>query len=152
MKRIAAVLLGLVLAHIPILGYSGPAEEVAQLAAGRNQAFRDGNADAYSAPFADNAVLQSSFTPFRIEGKEAIKAYFVELFRAYPRRTLFIRQPATRAYGNDVVVSDAYATLNLLNERGEPRNYETRSSIIWIRIDGRWQIVDQHVSRLPSTP
>lgn len=122
MKRTAAVLLGLFLAHIPILGYSGPAEEVAQLVAGRNQAFREGNAEAYSAAFADNAVLQSSFTPFRIEGKEAIKAYFVELFRAYPRRTLFIRQPTARVYGNDAVVSDAYATLNMLNERGEPRN------------------------------
>ena len=42
--------------------------------------------------------------------------------------------------------------LNLLNERGDPKIFETRYSLIWAKVGGRWQIVDQHVSRLPSNP
>jgi uncharacterized protein (TIGR02246 family) len=152
MNRFIAAFLGLVVLHLAGPASAGPLEEVAQLAAARGQAFQDGNADAYSADFADNAVLQSSFSPFRIEGKAAIKAYFVELFLMYPRRHLFSRQPSVRAYNDDLVVQDGYSALNLLNERGEPRNYDIRYSLTWAKTGGRWQIVDQHVSRLPTTP
>ena len=140
-----------VLLHLGGFAWAGPVEEVAQIAASRGQAFQDNDADGYVAPFADNAMFQSSFSPFRIEGKEAIKAYFTELFLMYPRRHLFIRQPTIRAYNDDLVVQDGYAVLNLLNERGEPKTFDTRYSLTWAKIGGRWQIVDQHVSRLPTT-
>lgn len=97
MKRFIALLMGLTSACLASSAWPGPLEEVAQISAGRSQAFREGNAEAYVAAFADNGVLQSSFSPFRIEGRDAIKAYAAELFRAYPRRTLFIRQPSARA-------------------------------------------------------
>lgn len=79
MKRFTAALLGLVLAYGSGMALAGPIEEVVRLGAARLQAFQDSNADAYAAAFAGNGVLQSSFSPFRIEGKEAIRAYFGEL-------------------------------------------------------------------------
>ncbi len=132
--------------------WAGPAEEVAQIAASRGQAFQDGNADAYAAAFADNAVLQSSFSPFRIEGKEAVKGYFVELFLTYPRRHLFIRQPTMRVYNDDLVIQNGYAALGMVNERGDPKTFDIRFSLTWSKVGGKWQIVDQHVSRLPTAP
>lgn len=150
MQRITAILFCLSLACWSAITCAGPVEEVTEIAASRGQAFQEGNAEAYAAAFADNAVFQSSFSAFRIEGKAAVKAYFTELFRLYPRRHLFIRQPTIRAYNDDLVVQDGYATLSMLNERGEPKFFETRYSLVWAKVGGRWQIVDQHVSRLPT--
>jgi uncharacterized protein (TIGR02246 family) len=120
MKRLVATLSALLLMGIAAEVWAGPAEEVAQIAAPRLQALMDGDADAYAAAFADNAVLQSSFSPFRIEGKEAIRKFFAELVRMYPKRQVFVRQPVTRAYNDDLVVQDSYAVLNGPTRRVNP--------------------------------
>lgn len=150
MNRIIVALAGFAVALLVAPAWAGPAEEVAQIAAPRGQAFQDGNVEAYTAAFADNVVFQTSFSAYRIEGKEAVKAYFTELFLLYPRRHLFVRLPSTRVYNEDLVAQDGYALLSFQNEKGDARMIDTRYSIIWARIGGRWQIVDQHVSRPPS--
>lgn len=152
MRRFIEVALCVLFLQSVGTAWAGPVEEVTQIAAARGQAFQDGNVEAYAAAFADNAAFHSSFSAFRMDGKEAIKAYFAELFLMYPRRHLFIRQPTNRAYNDDLVVQDGYAVLNLLNERGEPKTFEVRYSLTWSKVAGKWQIVDQHVSRLPTTP
>jgi uncharacterized protein (TIGR02246 family) len=149
MKQFVATLSALLLLGIGAAVWAGPAEEVAQVAAPRLQALLDGDVDAYAAAYADNAVFQSSFSPFRIEGKEAIRKFFAELILMYPKRHVFIRQPITRVYNDDLVVQDSYAVLNWTNEKGEPRTYDTRGNTVWAKVGGRWQIVDQHISRLP---
>ena len=150
MKRLTAMVFALLLTGVAATVWAGPAEEVAQIAAPRLQALIDGDADAYVAAFADNAVLHSSFTAFRIEGKDAIRKFFAELIQMYPKRHVFIRQPVTRAYNDDLVVQDSYGVLNWSNEKGEPRTYDTRSNLVWAKVGGRWQIVSQHISRLPA--
>jgi uncharacterized protein (TIGR02246 family) len=131
--------------------WGGPVEEVNEIAKPRQQAFAQGNVDALTAAFADNAVLQSSFSPFRIEGKEAIRAYFGQLFQIYPKRWSAPRQLIARAYGDDLVVQNVYSVIHVVDEKGEPMTYNTRSNTIWKKMDGRWQIIDQHISRLPSS-
>jgi uncharacterized protein (TIGR02246 family) len=133
----------------PVAG-AGPAEEVAEVSRPRLQYLKEGNAEAYSAAYADNAVFHSSFSPFRIEGKEAIRAYFTELFRLYPKRETFIRHPMTRVYNDNLVISDSYAVLNWTEEEGDIETYNTRVSVVWCKVGGRWQIVEQHTSRLPA--
>ena len=150
MKRLIATLSALLLTGIAAPLWAGPIEEVAQIAAPRLQALMDGDADAYVAAFADNAVLLSSFSPFRIEGKEAIRKFFAELIQMYPKRHVFTRQPTARAYNDDLVIQDGYAVLNWSNEKGEPRSYDIRFNTVWAKVGGRWQIVDQHNSRLPA--
>ena len=147
-RRIAALCLSILLTS-GVSAWAGPVEDVAQISGPRLQALLDGNLDAYTAAYADNAVFHSSLTPFRIEGKEAIRAFFSGLFRMYPKRHVFIRQPITRAYNDDLVIQDSYATLNWSNEEGKTETYDTRGSTVWVKTSGRWQIVDQHVSRLP---
>ena len=147
-KRIAALCFSSLLAT-GVPAWAGPVEDVAQISAPRLQALLDGNVDGYTAAYADNAVFHSSFTPLRIEGKEAIRAFFTGLFRMYPKRHVFIRHPITRAFNDDLVIQDSYAILNWTNEEGKPETYDTRGSTVWAKIGGRWQIVDQHVSRMP---
>ena len=152
MTRLIATLGMLILAGVSAMTWAGPAEEVTQLAAPRGQAFEQGNLDAFTAAFADNAVLQSFLSPFRIEGKDAIRAHYAELFQQYPRRRGFVRQPTMRVYGNDLVVQNAYSAAAFTDQSGRVNAAAIRYSIVWARTDGRWQIVDQHVSRVPVTP
>jgi uncharacterized protein (TIGR02246 family) len=152
MKRFIAALSTLIVMSFVAQAWAGPGEEVAQISGSRGQAFEEGTADTYSADFADNGVLTSSLSAFRIEGKAAIRSYFAELFQLYPKRRVFTRQPAMRVFNDDLVVQNAYFALHLTNQKGDVTIFQLRSSVTWGKISGRWQIVDQHVSRLPMAP
>lgn len=152
MKRSIAALCALILAVLAPAIWAGPVEEVAQIAGPRLKAFQEGDLDAYSAAYADNAVVNSSSSAFRIEGKEAIRAYFTELFQMYPRRRVLVRQPAMRAYNDDLVISNSYSALHVTDQQGKVTAFHLRSSVAWAKLGGRWQIVDQHTSRLPVAP
>jgi len=149
MKRSIAAIFTLILTGVCAGAWAGPAEEVAQIAGPRLQALQEGNLDAYVAAFADNAVFHSALSPFRIEGKEAIRTYFAELLQLYPKRRVLPRQSIVRAYNDDLVVQDGYVALSLTDQKGEVATYALRTSVIWAKIGGRWQIVDQDGSQLP---
>ena len=87
--------------------------------------------------------------PFRIEGKDAIRAHFAQLFQMYPSRRSFVRRPTTRVYIDDPVVQDAY-TVRLLHRPAWPDDgvsYSAQHDLA--KLGGRWQVVDSHVSRMP---
>lgn len=152
MKRSIATLCALTLIVFAAEIWAGPVEEVAQIAGPRLKAFQEGDVDAYTAAFADNAVVNASSSAFRIEGKEAIRVYFTEFFQIYPRRRVFSRQSAMRAYNDDMVISNSYLVLNVTDQQGKVTAFQLRSSVVWAKLGGRWQIVDQHTSRLPVVP
>lgn len=152
MNRLVVALFALILVGFSADAWTGPVEEVAQIAGPRLQALQDGNLEAYMAAYADNAVFHSSLSPFRIEGKEAIRTYFTELFQLYPKRRVLQRQPIMRAYNDDLVIQNGYSVLYLTDPKGQVMTYATRSSVTWTKLGGRWQIVDQHTSRLPVAP
>jgi uncharacterized protein (TIGR02246 family) len=151
MKRLLACSFVLVFAGMCVQVWAGPTDEVLQIAGPRVKALEEGNLDAYMAAFADNAVFHSALSAFRIEGKEAIRAYFAELFQLYPKRRILPRQSSMRAYNDDLVIQNGYSALYLTDQKGEVLSYSLRSSVTWAKIGGRWQIVDQHGSRLPGT-
>ena len=148
MQRFIAALSILLLMGFVSSSMAGPAEDVAQLAAARGQAFEEGMVDAYSADVAENGVLTSSLSALRIEGKAAIRAFYVELFQLYPKRRVFTRQPMIRVFNDDLVVQNAYFALDTTNQKGDVAMLTLRSSTTWAKLGGRWQIVDQHVSRM----
>jgi len=152
MKRSIATFSTLILISAAAEVWGGPAEEVAQIAGPRLQALQEGNLDAYVAAFADNAVFHSSLSPFRVEGKEAIRAHFTELFQMYPKRRVLLRQPSMRVYNDDLVISNTYSVLYLTDQKGQVITVPGRSSVTWAKVGGRWQIVDQHGSRIPVAP
>ena len=152
MKRSIATLCALISVVLAAEVWAGPVEEVAQIAGPRLKAFQEGDIDAFTAAFADNAVVNSSTSAFRVEGKEAIRAYYTELFQIYPRRRFFVRQQAMRAYNDDLVISNSYAVFNVTDQQGKVTGFQLRSSVAWAKLGGRWQIVEQHTSRLPVAP
>lgn len=126
--------------------------EVADIATPRLGMLERGDIGGYVAAFAENAVFHSALSPFRVEGRSAIRAMFVTLTENYPRRRVLVRQPVMRAYGDNVVVQNAYSVLYLTTQVGNIEVVPSRSSTTWVKLEGRWQIVDQHVSPLPRTP
>ena len=150
MNRTVAMLATVTLLGLSPALWAGPTEEVAEIAKPRTRMLEEGNLDAYMAAYADNAVFQSALSPFRIEGKEAIRAHLAQVIEQYPKRRILPRQPAMRAFGNDLVVQNGYAVLYLTDRDDEVRTVFTRSSFVWARIGGSWRIVDQHGSRLPT--
>ncbi len=151
MKRIARLLL-ITFLGTTIQVWAGPAEEVSQLSAPRLEALQRGDVAAYVDAYADNAVFYSSVSPFRVEGKDAIRTQFTELFLIYPKRRVLVRQPTMRVYNDDLVVQNAYSVLYLTDQSGQLKVVPNRSSTTWAKLAGRWQIVDQHVSTLPTAP
>jgi uncharacterized protein (TIGR02246 family) len=149
MKRCFAGVLAVVVMVVSGAVLAGPAEEVAQIAAPRLQALQEGNIEAYMAAFADDAVFQSAFSAFRVEGKRAIRGHFAEVFQMYPRRLVAPRQSVTRVYNEDLVITNSYSTLYLTDRQGKTFVHPVRSSMVWARVGGQWKIVDQHGSQLP---
>ncbi len=155
MKRFAYLfgLSSLFLFAITSATWAGPAEEIAEIGRQRTQAFIQGDLDTWMAVYADDAAVTSSLVPFRIEGKEALRAYYGGLFQAYPTRRVAIRQPSTRAYNGDTTaVTNAYLQVTFVDRNGQANNFYLRQSITWVKQGGRWLIVDSHVSRLPASP
>jgi uncharacterized protein (TIGR02246 family) len=131
--------------------WAGPAEEVADLAMKRGQAFSQGNADAFTADFADNAVFTPGTAVFRVEGKNAIRVFFANLFQQYPQRVNLGRHVVTRVYANDtIVVANAYSDQTWVDKSGKITFNGTRSTTTWVKIDGKWLTVDFHISRVPN--
>lgn len=145
-------LIALLLIGLATEVWAGPAEEVAAVAQPRGQAFLAGNLEAWVAAYADNAVFHSAPSPFRIEGKPAIRAHFADLFRAYPERRVFTYQPITRVYNDNLVISNGYNVLSYTDLKGQITTFHVRFSVTWAKVGGRWEVVDHHISRLPPVP
>jgi uncharacterized protein (TIGR02246 family) len=140
---------------MPLLGISpsawaGAAEEVAEVARQRTKAGQDNNLDAFMAFYADNAVVTASGTGLRIEGKGAIRAYTGDLWQTYPTRGTLGRHSATRVYGNDTVaIVNGYGEQRFADRNGQISTATVRTTITWVKIGGKWLVVDVHASRMP---
>jgi uncharacterized protein (TIGR02246 family) len=150
MKRTILVMLVFLVA-LAGEAWAGPAEDIAAIGQQRGKALVDGNADGMTADFADNAVFTSLFGGFRVEGKQAIRASFAEFFKNYPQRNVLGRGAVTRVYANETVaVVNSYAELTVADRGGHVTTYPYRASMVWIKLDGRWQIVEIHNSVMPG--
>ncbi len=116
MKRTILVML-VFLGALAGEAWAGPAEDIAAIGQQRRQAWANGDADGITAHFADNAVfIGLTSGGFRIEGKQAIRAYFSELFKNYPQRSVVGRGAVTRVYANETVaVVNSYADLTVVD-------------------------------------
>jgi len=54
-----------------------------------------------------------------------------------------------RAYNDDLVIQSAYVELYFIDQKGDTMMSSLRLSVIWAKVGGQWQIVDQHGSRVP---
>ena len=153
MKAFVSLLVVLLLVGVAPAAWAGAVEEIAEVMRQRTHAFTEGNLEAWIAGYADDAAITTSLNPFRIEGKEAIQAYYAGVFQTYPTRRVAFRQPAARVYnGNTAAVTNAYLQVTLVDRNGQATTLNLRQSVTWVKQDGRWLIADAHTSRLPTSP
>jgi len=153
MKLFIYPLVVLVLVGIAPVAWAGAVEEIAEVGRLRTLAFSEGNLEAWIGTYADDAVLTSARVPFRIEGKEALRVYYGDLFRAYPTRRAVSQHVSTRVYNRDTTaVTNSYVNVTLVDRNGQTNSLNLRASLTWVKLDGRWLIVDAHGSRLPISP
>src|SRR5215470_10725574 len=142
------------MASLSLLGaiptaWAGPAEEIAEIIRQRAAALEQGNVDAVVATYADNAAITPFWQAYRAEGKAAIKDLLTTLIQTYPKRQGSPRQASTRTYANDTAaVTNAYAIDNWTDKSGNGSVHYIRVTQTWVKMDGKWLQVDQHVSRM----
>lgn len=149
---IGSLVLVLFLGIVPAAwAQADPAKEVADIAAKRAQAGARGDVDAFVADVADNAVFTAARAGFRIEGKEAYRAFITNLWQNYPTRQSLGRQVTRRVFGDgNVVVVNSYTDQTFIDKNGKMSVLMNRNSQTWVKTGGRWLLVDQHNSRMPG--
>ena len=152
MRRLVCLSVLFLLFGIASVAWAGAEEEIAQVRQQRLQAFNGGNLEAFMATWADNGVVTTALAPFRIEGKEAIQAYYAGLFETFPTRRFVPRQISVRIYGDTTAVTNQYYTLTLVDRAGKVGTSHGRFSNTYVRLGGRWLVVDQHTSPIPASP
>jgi uncharacterized protein (TIGR02246 family) len=151
MRRLACGMFFFLLLGGAPAAWAGPAEEAAQILHQWVQAYHQGNAEAVGGLYAPDAVFISALSPFRVEGRDAIRAAYAGGFRTFPTRVLVHRQVSTRAYGG-TAVTDTYWSLTVVDAKGNARTYHGRGTIVSEEVQGQRVIVSHHHSLLPASP
>jgi uncharacterized protein (TIGR02246 family) len=141
------------LGTVPVVwAQADPAKEVADIGQKRAQAGARGDVDGVLADVADNVVFTAARAGFRIEGKEALRAFLTNLYQNYPTRQNLTRHVTRRVFQDgNVVVVNSYNDQTFVDRNGRPNTLTQRNSQTWVKTGGRWLLVDQHNSGIPGT-
>jgi uncharacterized protein (TIGR02246 family) len=151
MHRARLVLLGalVLLLLAPVVSADDKAD-VAAAAAEWARVFADDNPDAILGLYAREAVLWGTLSPTRRETPEALREYFVGAFKALPGHKVSFGDQLIRVYGN-TAINTGYYTFSYVKD-GQPQSLPARYSFVYVKHDGKWQIVDHHSSAVPAPP
>jgi uncharacterized protein (TIGR02246 family) len=153
-RRIGFVLiLSLVLLGMTPTAWAGDKEDVAAamnmwketLAAGTTE-----NPGKILSLYAKDGVLWGTISPTRRDNPEAIRAYFVNAYKALPKLTVTFQDPYIRIYGN-TAINTGYYTFSFMKD-GKPTTLPARYSFTYVKQGGKWSIVDHHSSAMPAPP
>ncbi len=140
----------LILGALASIVAAGPAEdEISRIGDQRVKAYNEGNLEAVMAWFADDAVQTVPTLPFRLDGKDAIRANYTSIFQNFPTRLYVPRHRIARVYG-DTAVTNTYFTLTLVDRSGKATVSHGRLDVTYVKQGGSWLVVNQHSSTLPS--
>ncbi len=129
---------------------SRAAQEIAQLLEVHRADYLKGDVNAWTAMYAEDAVVDGVAGGRRtLEGREAIREYFMHVMKDFPSRTIIPSNVHIRVYNEDATPT---AILNLesngtrTDASGRPLVMNFRESLVWTKIQGKWLIVNHHVS------
>jgi len=145
---ISVVVLAFFATVVPVS--AGDKEDVAAATATWAKLFMDDNPDVVLALCAKDAVLWGTLSPTRRETPAALREYFVAAFKALPGHKVEFGDQLIRVYGNTAINTGYYTFL--YTKDGESKTLPARYSIVYVKQDGKWQIVDHHSSAVPAPP
>ena len=118
-------------------------DEISRLVETHVADYVKGNADGWASLYAEDAVFAG--TSERIDGRQAIHDYFAQVFTEKPNRTESILNRSIRVYNNG---PSATAVVNLETTSGHTSSsghqvvFRSRESLVFVKIHGKWSIVD----------
>jgi uncharacterized protein (TIGR02246 family) len=146
---LVTLVIGLLIIGVVPGALAGPAEESSQLGDQWIKVFVEGNAEAIANLYARDASFWGFLGPFRVEGREAIRATYAGLFKTFPIRAVVKRYFYVQVYDN-TVVRNYYFTMTLGDSKGNVKNYHGRANIVYMIVDSQRVIVTHHASLLPN--
>ena len=144
----------LLLGTVPVVwAQANPAKEIEDINRKRGEAGAKGDIDGLLADVADNVIATVARAGFRIEGKQAFRAFLTNLFQNYPTRQELGRQVTYRVFlEGSVVVVNGYTDQTFIDKNGRMSTMIQRNSQTWVKTGGRWLLVDCSRARFPSLP
>ena len=126
-------------------------DEIMKLQREQGQAFLAGNLDNLMEHYAENAVLVAAERPFRHDGKQAIRAYYAQLFKDFPTRRGSPEKPSIRLFNDHTVVMHRYQTNTYVDSTGNEKYKEQKRNVafVWVKMGERWLLTDHIISVLP---
>jgi len=152
MRRIGGLLTVLVVLGSATGIEAGAREEVTQAAQQWSEAWHAGNVDAITAFYAEDAQMFSALGSFRLDGRPSIQANWTGFFGSFPTRRLVLRHESIQSYGATAATWTGYYQVMATDRGGKTATLLGRYSSAWVKQDGRWVIVQQHISSMPPTP
>jgi uncharacterized protein (TIGR02246 family) len=131
--------------------WAGPKEEVAAATAKWGEVLVLNDPDPVLALYDDEtAVLWGTISATRLDGKPAIRGYFVRAFQALPGLKVSFGDQNIRVLG-DTAVNTGYYTFSFMKD-GETKSLPARYSFTYVKRPWGWMIVDHHSSTMPPPP
>ena len=123
------------------------ADEIAYLLDMHRADYLRGDADAWAALYAEDAV----FTGFQrsMAGRQAIREYFAQVFKDFPNRSVNVSSSKVRVYkerATPTVVLNVEDTGSRIDASGRQVPLNARESLIWVKIQGKWLIVNHQAT------
>jgi uncharacterized protein (TIGR02246 family) len=90
--------------------------------------------------------------PYRFDGKPPFAKYLNEAIEGIASMSFGFRQPSCRVYNDTVGIVNAYDMFTGATKDGKPLTIHGRTTLVFIKQNGRWKIVSCHFSPMPRTP
>ena len=152
MMKLITLLFGCILLVGPsAIALGNDADEIRAAVRAWEEAFDDkpNRANLYKL-YAKDAVLWGTSRREPAQGHEAIRRYFARSSTKGRALTLKYEKPMLIRVDGDTAVNSGRYVASFKNKAGETIQRALRYTITYRRIDGEWQIVAHHSSRMPK--
>lgn len=129
----------------PVVAAPPPVAEPPAVAEQWAAAFTRGDLDALMSLYDDDARLWGTSSSQLRKGARAIRQYYAQLLKAFPRTRVALGETNPRLYGEAGVNSGSF-TMRRVAADGKVVVTSARFTMTYVRRDGKWLIVDQHSS------
>ncbi len=112
-----------------------------------DQTFNDGKLDAYMAPYPENAVFAPPNVPFRVEGRDALRAYYAGVMQNFPTHRVVPRKTSIQIYDGRTAVVSRYNHATFVDRNSHVTNFYLRQTYTWVKQGDRWSLVERTTPR-----
>ena len=143
-------LLMLVLAGLCQAAWAEPVDEVRARLKQWIEFHNAHDANSLAQLYDQNARLFSTAgTDKPLDGKEAIRAYFAQIFKMEPSSVAIDHNDAVQLF-SEVAIETGFYHLDSRDSRGSEQRTMARYTFVFVKKEGSWTIVHQHSSRVPQ--